>query len=128
MKLNNTLMVNTSRKFYYTSQKLVEGCGGLFQASLGVGYIESEMNAADAISKYSKSPIDVCNSSLYRHGADLTIKEMEDRVVITYQHGEEPTFNGERLLQLANQKENIRKFRSKANAENGEKALMIARF
>merc|ERR1712030_71967 len=32
-KLNNTLMVNTSQKFYYTSQKLVEGCEGLFQAS-----------------------------------------------------------------------------------------------
>ena len=119
--------MNTSQKFYYTSQKLVEGCGGLFQASLGVGYIESEMNAADAISKYSKSPIDVCNSSLYRHGAELTIKEMEDRVVITYQNGEEPTFNGEKLLQLANQEENVRKFRTKSKIEDKEEVLITTR-
>ena len=50
---------------------------------------------------------------------------MEDRVVISYQHGKEPTFKGERLLQLANQEENIRKFKSKANAENGEEALIV---
>ena len=120
-------MVNISRKFYYTSQRLVEGCGGLFQANLGVGYIESEINAADAISKYSKSAIDVCNSKLYRHGANLSIKEMEDRVVIVYQNGEEPTFNGERLLKLANQEENVKKLRTKPKIEDKEEVFITTR-
>ena len=55
------------------------------------------------------------------------IKEIEDRVVITYQNGEEPTFNGERLLQLANQEENVRKFRTKSKIEDKEEVLITTR-
>ena len=88
-----------------------------YPSKIGVGYIESESNAADSISKYSKFPVAVCNSPLYQHGPNLTGKEMEGRVVISYQHGVEPTFNGERLLYLANQEENIKKSRAEAKEE-----------
>ena len=116
-KLANTLMVNCSRKFYQTSQELVEGCDGAFQADLGVGYIESSRNSADSISKYVKNPVQVCNSRIYRYGPELSEKEMQDRIVIWYVKGSEPVFDGKKLLRLAHQEENLKKKQVRSNEE-----------
>ena len=93
-------MVNCSLKFCQTSQELVEGCDGAFQADLGVGYIESSRNSADSISKYVRNPVQVYNSRIYRYGPELSEKEMHDRIVIWYNKCSEPVFNGKKLLKL----------------------------
>ena len=68
-------MVNVSRDFYTSSRELVEECDELYDARLDVGYIETWQNPADAISKYEKNPIEVCNSRLYRFWPELTMEE-----------------------------------------------------
>ena len=122
-KLNNTLMVNASRKFYTSSRELVEECNELYNARLDVGYIETWQNPADAISKYEKNPIDVCNSKLYRFGPELTMEELQNRIIISYRREKQPVFDATKLLQIANQEENVMKRRK----ESEEKVLVLTR-
>ena len=120
-KLNNTLMVNASRKFYTSSRELVEECDELYDARLDVGYIETWQNPADAISKYEKNPIEVCNSRLYRFGPELTMEELHNRIIISYRKDKQPLFNATKLLQITNQEENVMKSRK----DSEEKALVL---
>ena len=70
---------------------------------LNVGYVNSERNSADLVSKYMKNSVEICNGRKYRNSPELSVLEMRRRTVLKYRTGQASEFNAIRFMALANQ-------------------------
>ena len=117
--IKNTLLVNAARRFHQTSVDLVEKYKEKLEVKLNVGYVNSESNSADLVSKYMWNSVEICNSRKYRNGPELSVLEMDQRTVLKYRTGQASEFNTTTLMALANQMGNL-KMGSKGTEEGIE--------
>ena len=106
--IKNTLLVNAARRFHQTSVDLVEKYKEKLTVKLNVGYVNSESNSVDLVSKYMRNSVKICNSRKYRNGPELSVLEMNQRTVLEYRTGQVPVFNAAKLMALANQMGNLK--------------------